>query len=139
MSESRAESAEPVVDGPTVVEPIYDFYLLALVKLLENLGEDSSLSMSFNVSGGLVYGQLVSRDVWEKLWLREVGQANEWVGDVLSQVASMKGEDGDEDRPVRFVHLKQATFVSGSTRQRLGLWRAPLAQIAGWSNSVPQE
>ncbi|MFF1261737.1 MULTISPECIES: hypothetical protein [unclassified Streptomyces] len=125
-------------DPVLIVEPVHDYYLHVLLRMLEADG-DNSISMAFNVNGGLVYGQMISRDSWEKRWIEEVGAASTFAGQVLKEVSRLRGEseDGDKKSLPRFVHLKDAVFVSGSTRQSLGLWRGPLAQIAGWSNTTP--
>jgi hypothetical protein len=141
MIEPQTEVVEQAPE-PVVVEPIPDYYLLVLTKLLESVSEDSSIGISFNVSGGLVYGNLITRGVWQKLWVSQVSEANDFVGEVLTQITQSPEDDADEDDGdglVRFVHLKNATYVSGDTRYRMGLWRAPLAHIAGWSNSTPNE
>ncbi|MET8212318.1 hypothetical protein ABZT51_41295 [Streptomyces sp. NPDC005373] len=126
-------------DGVLVVEPVHDYYLHVLLQMLELDGADS-ISMTFNVNGGLVYGQMVNRDAWEKLWIEQVDQASDFAGKVLKELASLREarRDDEEDELSRFVHLKNAIFVTGGTRQSLGLWRGPLAQIAGWSNSTPE-
>ncbi len=125
------------------MQPLYDYYVVLLQNLLEEVDENSSVGMSFNVSGGLVYGHMVTGSVWEKLWLREVGQQHEWTASVLDQVLRAddrrRRERGEQDELSGFVHLKDAVFVSGTIRRELGLWRAPLAQIAGWSNKLPHE
>ncbi|MEU6535542.1 hypothetical protein [Streptomyces sp. NPDC047000] len=140
MAQPQTDEVEPVRE-PVLVEPIYDFYLLVLAKMLEKVDDTSSVGISFNVSGGLVYGQLITREVWEKLWVSQVSAASDFAGEVLSGVVQARDEDIDNDEsvPIRFVHLKDATYVSGSTRYRLGLWRAPLAQISGWSNGTPND
>ncbi|MFF7966780.1 hypothetical protein ACFZC3_15610 [Streptomyces sp. NPDC007903] len=110
-------------------------------KLLETADEGSSLSISLNVSGGLVCGQLITRDEGKRLWHPSVGQADEQVGEILVEVDRLRAAEQDVDQlgePSRFVHLKDAIFVSGTYRQSLGLWRGPLAHIAGWSNSIPE-
>ncbi|HEY6115621.1 MAG TPA: hypothetical protein VI172_06650 [Candidatus Dormibacteraeota bacterium] len=140
MSGTTEETEETGAAEVVTIQPVHDFYLQALVTLLEQLDENSSMSMSFNVNGGLVYGQLITRADWEKLWVANVRQAHEWTGDVLDAIVRDAGErTGDEPAPSNFVHLKDAWFMSGNMRQRLSLWRGPLAQIGGWSHSIPGE
>ncbi|WP_369211213.1 hypothetical protein [Streptomyces flavofungini] len=134
------ELSPPVV----TVQAIHDFYLYAVLGMLEHAKDDSSVGVSFNVNGGLVYGQLIKRSVWQKLWLAEVSQASQFAGDVLSQITQLTDAEDTEDeadQPLNFhfVHLKDATFLSGGARQYLGLWRGAMAQIGGWSNSTPAE
>jgi len=139
QTEADEETPEPVV-----IETITDYYLVLLTKLLENLGEGSNLGITLHTNGGMVYGDLITHDGWEKLWISRVTEASDYVGDVLSQVtqARREDEDADEDdgsRPVRYLHLKDATYVSGTTKYRLDLWRGSIAQVAGWSLGKPNE
>ncbi|MFE2992455.1 hypothetical protein [Streptomyces sp. NPDC059262] len=137
MTHPDTQPSDADQDHVLIVEPVHDYYLHVLLRMLESDG-DNSISMTFNVNGGLVYGQMISRDSWEKRWIEEVGAASNFAGQVLKEVSRLRGEseDGEKGLP-RFVHLKDAVFVSGSTRQSLGLWRGPLAQIGGWSNTTP--
>jgi hypothetical protein len=139
MTQPESQSVHDNEDAILVVEPVHDFYLHVLLKILE-LDENNSIGMSFNVGGGMVYGQMISHAVWEKLWIEQVDAASGFAGDVLKEVARLRSEEAANEEPTsRFVHLKNATFLSGNTRQRLGLWRGPLAQISGWTNSTPAD
>ncbi|MFD7793657.1 hypothetical protein [Streptomyces sp. NPDC059759] len=139
--EQHEEDSVEHVGGTTTVEPVYDYYLMVQAKLLDTLDEDSSIGMSLNVAGGMVSGLLISRATWEKRWVAEVAAADENLGEILESVVGALDEHENskadsEPEPNRFVHMKDAMFISGSTRLDLGLWRAPMAQIAGWSNAM---
>ncbi|ELP64146.1 hypothetical protein PV735_05410 [Streptomyces turgidiscabies] len=125
-------------ESAEAIAPTADYYLVLMTTLLEKVGENSSIGVSLNISGGLVTGHLVTHKVWEALWKEQVSQANEWVGGVIARVLEETATDEVEDEaiPVRYIHLKDATFISGSTTSKVGLWRGPLHQVAGWTNST---
>lgn len=127
--------------GVVTVQPVQDLYLHILIRMLEEGGDHrSSMNMAFNVGGGLLYGQLISHAAWHEEWSELVRQANEWAGEVVDYAfEAVEGDEkGGQAEPSHFVHLRDATFLSGGVTQRLGLWRGPLAQIGGWSHSLPE-
>lgn len=143
MIQPQTEADEQTPE-PVVIETITDYYLVLLTTLLENLGEGSNLGITLNTTGGLVYGDLITHDAWEKLWISGVTEASDFVGDVFSQVLQARREeeaaDGDDGSgPVRYLHLKNATSMSGTDKYRVGLWRGSLAQVAGWSMGKPND
>lgn len=148
MSESTAGGPEQRDDTAhaNVVEPILDLDLQMLISMLD--GDETGQShfgVSLNIPGGLLYGQAISRRAYEEEWeqsLRDGGPGSEALAAVPRLVRETVREELGSRTPgllPRWVHLREATFLTGAANQtmRYALWRGRLADVAGWSLSLP--
>lgn len=149
MSESEAEGPEQRDDAahPNVVEPILDLDLQMLISMLD--GDETGQShfgVSLNIPGGLLYGQAISRRAYEEEWEQSLRDASGPGSEALARVPRLVRETLREElgsrKPgllPRWVHLREATFLTGAANQtmRYALWRGRLADVAGWSLSLP--
>ncbi len=132
---------------PRVVEPPLDPELRLLISLVNGDGENRShFGVSLNIPGGVIYGQVISRDAYAQEWeaaLRDLpGAGAESLArlpKLINQVLEKQHEEQETDPLPRWVHLRDATFLTGAPNQTMhyGLWRGRLADIVGWSLSIP--
>jgi len=127
-----------------------DMYLGVLSDLLElDTSHGSSVSVSLNIPGGVIYGQMISHSAWIEGWesgLRDVaGEGADLVAKMprmmrerMAERARERGAAGVEDN--RWVHLRNATFVTGAvnTTMHYRLWRGRLDDVVGWSLWQPE-
>ncbi|QNP61541.1 hypothetical protein [Streptomyces genisteinicus] len=148
MADERAVNGGEQAPGyPGVVEPLLDTELRMLVRLVDRDDENRShFGVSLNIPGGVIYGQVISRDAYALEWeasLRGLPGAGAEslarIPRVINEVLEEQRDDRDDDPLPRWVHLRDATFLTGSTAQtmRYGLWRGRLADVVGWSLSIP--
>ncbi|OKK22924.1 hypothetical protein AMK16_01975 [Streptomyces sp. CB00455] len=106
----------------------------------------SRFGVSLNIPGGVLYGQVISRRAYEEEWetsLRDLpGPGSEALARVprlLREAVDGAVGSGPADRLPRWVHLRDATFLTGAANQTMhfALWRGRLADVAGWSLSLP--
>lgn len=138
--------------GPVLTEPITDFYLGTLIKVLEaDTTNTASVSMTLTMSGGIVCGHLVSKDAWKALWAKQMQDATgsaaeafrtfpDTIDSILDEARDEAGEEEPEDDGVRrFVHLKDATlFAPGQVRIRMPAWRGRMEAVSGWALGAPK-
>ncbi|MBM9623646.1 hypothetical protein [Streptomyces zhihengii] len=132
---------------PGVVEPLMDMELRMLVRLVDQDEENRShFGVSLNIPGGVIYGQVVSRDAYAREWessLRGLpGAGAEGLARIprlIDEVVEGRRDEREADPLPRWVHLRNATFLTGATAQTMHyeLWRGRLADVVGWSLSIP--
>ncbi|MFJ5809719.1 hypothetical protein OG906_02445 [Streptomyces sp. NBC_01426] len=133
--------------SPEVVEPLLDLELRMLINLVNKDEENRShFGVSLNIPGGVIYGQVISRSAYAQEWetaLRDLpGAGAESLARLprlINQVLEEQSEEQETDPLPRWVHLQDAVFLTGAANQtmRYGLWRGRLADIVGWSLSIP--
>ncbi|MCX4529997.1 hypothetical protein OG982_30725 [Streptomyces sp. NBC_01551] len=134
---------------PEVTEPVLDMYLGLLVPLLE-LDERNHIPVTLTVSGAVIYGELISYDVWKSEWVKLLQESTQGAGvDVLAKfpqsVDDVRQELVDAGElhvlksPPRFVHLRDVSILGGSHSTTINhrLWRGRLAEVSGWSLGTP--
>ncbi|MEU1078598.1 hypothetical protein ABZ404_39065 [Streptomyces sp. NPDC005878] len=124
-----------------------DLYLQALIFMVEQDPQNSA-SITLVVPGAVVHGQLIGWEAWRAAWkvqLRAVGtgtgvEAVAALPDVIDRAVErlrdeLAGEDTEEDPLRHYVHLRNATVVSGapSTSVTGVLWRGRVAEVVGWN------
>ncbi|KQX76051.1 hypothetical protein [Aeromicrobium sp. Root472D3] len=121
-----------------------DVLLSFTVRMMEKLdtgdGPTSSMSLTINVPGGVISGQLIARHRWV-----EQIQAAMMAAD--AQTGKAFGEAFEELKPPadakpNFLHLQNAHYVSGGSASAGDgfLWRGRISDVSGWSftQAVPQ-
>lgn len=143
------EGREPH-DHVVVAEPIRDIYLHVLLELLhKDDSNQSAMSVTLQVGGALVTGELISRGRWEdefRAWLATIdGSAD--VLTAMLDVVNSEIQDADEPAPLNFLHLRDAKFITnyrgtleGTEAMGPGrpLWRARIVDVQGWSLGRPE-
>ncbi|MER5996426.1 hypothetical protein [Streptomyces viridosporus] len=130
-------------------DPVRDTYLMMILAMLENDSSNkSALTVTLQVGGVLVTGELISHGRWQdefKAWLATVGGSS----DVLTAVVDTVDQelaDQDQDEPMQFLHLRDAKFITnyGGSMQGISpqgparpLWRTRIAEVQGWSLGRP--
>jgi hypothetical protein len=125
-----------------------DFYLDTLIDFIagpDNDAPDSSMSMTLTVNGTVVTGDLISAGRWAEQVLQSITDAVEPIGKAFRRVHEA-ATDFDKKRtaerealdqpPIarRFVHLQSVQLNPGHPNTvNLPLWRAPLADVDGWT------
>lgn len=132
---------------PEVVEPVMDLHLRFLVKMLnDDETKQSTFGISLNIPGGVIYGQAISHDAYLDDWEAGVREANgngvEYLATLpreISKVVEEETKDLAKDPLPRMIHLRDATFLTGAPIQTMEyrLWRGRIADVTGWSLSVP--
>ncbi len=146
--ESRASAGEqPRLRSPEMVEPLLDLELRMLINLVNKDEENRShFGVSLNIPGGVIYGQVISRSAYALEWEAALsglpGAGAESLASLprlINQVLDEQLAEYDTDPLPRWVHLRDATFLTGAPNQTMhyGLWRGRLADIVGWSLSIP--
>lgn len=145
MSEETHEAHSHVV----IPEPVRDIYLMSILAMLdEDESNTSALSVTLQVGGAIVCGELIGHSRWQselKAWLATVGGSS----DVISNLVEIVHEELSENGPNRptHLHLRDAKFITnyaggieGFTPQGPSrpLWRARIADVQGWSLGRPQ-
>lgn len=145
MNDSAAHAAQD--STPTTTQPVPDVQLQMLIRLLE---EDprSSLPITLNVPGGVVYGDLIAHDAWKADWEQSLRGMETLSSGLLSRfpetvdqaVDEMTGEAGAHHLP-RWIHLRNATVTTGGINGAIELpvWRGRLADVAGWALGRPEQ
>ncbi|MCX4825248.1 hypothetical protein OG883_36405 [Streptomyces sp. NBC_01142] len=143
-----SDSAEPARRDatPTVVEPVPDLQLQLLIRLL---GQDprSSLPITLNIPGGVLYGDLIAHEAWKADWAQSLRRMEGPGAHLLAKfpetvdqiIDELHGEDGNGSQGLpRWIHLRSVTIVTGAKKPVTSpLWRARLADISGWSLGKP--
>ncbi|MFI5756705.1 hypothetical protein [Streptomyces sp. NPDC051569] len=132
---------------PSTTEPVLDLQLQMLIRLLEE-DPGSSLPITLNVPGGVVYGDLITREEWKADWAASLHQVRSVGADLLARlpetvdetVGELLGEEGQRHLP-RWIHLRKATLPAGGVTSgvELPVWRGRLADVAGWALGRPSD
>ncbi|MFD6875007.1 MULTISPECIES: hypothetical protein [unclassified Streptomyces] len=150
---------QPETDGqrtgprhPELVEPLLDIELRMLINLVEKDEEDRShFGVSLNIPGGVIYGSVISRSAYARVWESELRGLPGAGAESLARLPRLINEVLQEERAAgtvagatadplpRWVHLRDAHFLTGSSAQTMhyALWRGRLADVVGWSLSIP--
>ncbi|RDG38442.1 hypothetical protein [Streptomyces corynorhini] len=131
---------------PALTEPVPDLQLQMLIRLL---GEDpgAGLPVTLNVPGGLVHGDLITRDAWKADWAEALHRVRADGTELLARfpeavdeaVDEVRGEDGSHLLP-RWIHLRKVTLTAAGRPDgiELPVWRGRLADVAGWALGRPE-
>jgi hypothetical protein len=114
----------------------------AMLRMLGKLASPQvTMSITLVLHGGIAMGELISRDMWLDLWVKEIraaGQSGQVFADALTTIMSEAGiyliddELPDKDQPSR-LHLKDARILSGQYNVGPMLLRVRIDAIAAWS------
>lgn len=140
MSEDKPEAHSHVV----IPEPVRDMYLMAILAMLDaDESNKSALSVTLQVGGALVTGELIGHGRWRselKAWLATIGGNSDVISDLVSIVEEELAER-PQDRPSH-LHLRDARFITSYASSMEGiapygperpLWRTRIAEVQGWS------
>lgn len=145
MSEETHKHSHVVIP-----DPVRDVYLMVIASMLEDDETNrSALSVTLQVGGALVAGELISHSRWRdefKAWLATIGGSSDVISGAVDSVEEVLAEQ-DSDRPMQFLHLMDAKFITNYVGSMEGvtpqgpsrpLWRARIADVQGWSLGRPQ-
>lgn len=146
---SDAASADPAPMGDTASEPRYpkDLYLDILMDFVlgsNNDSEDGSFGITLSLQGQAISGLAISHDAWTRHFVDQLREASSGLGDAMSTLfdnfnarnreVAARAESSEQLRPSRrFIHLRDATVFTGTTRLNVGLTRVALDDVSGWS------
>ncbi|WP_043463819.1 hypothetical protein [Kitasatospora sp. MBT66] len=141
MGWRKAEEAGlRVLENPDGRYP--DPYLELLRLGVQHTGD--RLVVTLYLAGGVVTGQIITLDEWEKRILREIKQQSSGVRNSAGGPMGVLDERADEQETDRsdadspFVHLRDALYRrSGCEPLNVPTWRGPIAAITGWSVGEP--
>jgi len=145
------EEARELHDHVDVAEPVRDVYLNVLLGMLNgDKSHESALSVTVQVGGLLVAGELISHGRWEaefRAWLATIGGDSDALVTMLDVVNRELGPpEEDESKPLNFLHLRNAKFITNHQGTINGptamgperpLWRARIADVEGWTLGRP--
>ncbi|MFJ4923854.1 hypothetical protein [Streptomyces sp. NPDC088725] len=143
MNDSTERNGQDV--APTVTEPVPDLQLQMLIRLLDK-DPRSSLPITLNVPGGVVYGDLIAHEAWKADWATSLRRVETLSAGLLAgfpetvdqAVGELRGEDTGHHLP-RWIHLRKATLTTGGVGPavELPVWRGRLSDVAGWALGRP--
>ncbi len=119
-----------------------DGILQTLVSLAQTTG--LSMSLTLNVSGTTVTGELVGRNSWLDLLALELpGNDGSTLGGSLQENFRTDDDDLVDYTTYGFIHLRDAKFFVGNKMAPGSggvLWRGRLSEVSGWcfGEMVPQ-
>jgi hypothetical protein len=141
MSTEHDPLHEPA--APVVTEPVPDLQLQMLIRLI---GQDAhaTLPLTLVVGGGFLYGDLISHEAWTAEWARSLRGIDGPGADLLElfpqqvdqAVVDRQGHETPQRLP-QWIHLRDATGVTGSEPVHMPLWRGRLTDVSGWSLGKP--
>lgn len=144
MNDETSEAPKPHTDL-VVPDPVRDAYLAVILSMLEeDKSNKSALSVTLQVGGILVAGELIGHGRWRdelKAWLATIGGSSDVVSGVVDAVEQQR-EEADRDGPMHFLHLRDATFLTNCAPGPDGvvplgpgrpLWRTRISDVQGWS------
>lgn len=123
--------------------------MMILAMLEEDSTNKSALSVTLQVGGALVTGELISHGRWQdefRAWLATIGGSSDVLATVIDAV-NRELQDQDEDELMQFLHLRDAKFITNYAGSMEGitpqgperpLWRTRIAEVQGWSLGRPQ-
>ncbi|WP_086559411.1 hypothetical protein [Streptomyces africanus] len=140
MSEEKPQAHSHVV----IPEPVRDVYLMSILAMLdEDESHKSALSVTLQIGGALVTGELIGHGRWRselKAWLATIGGSSDVISDLVGIVEEELAEQ-PQSRPSH-LHLRDAKFITNYTTSMNGiapqgperpLWRTRIADVQGWS------
>jgi hypothetical protein len=127
-----------------------DIYLYLLMEILDSdETNQSAVSVTLMVGGGVVCGELVSHARWrgemEEMLQGVGGPGPELVSKMLQTVGREAGPRKD-DQLLSYVHLRKAKIITNyratlESDEQMGpefpLWRTRLADVQGWTLGRP--
>jgi hypothetical protein len=132
-----------------IPDPVRDIYLMSILSLFDDdKTNTSALSVTLQVGGVLVTGELIGHGRWQselKAWLATVGGSSDVISDLFGIVEEELAEHGP-GRPSH-LHLRDAKFITNYAGSMEGivpqgperpLWRTRVADVQGWSLGRPQ-
>ncbi|MET9800854.1 hypothetical protein [Streptomyces sp. NPDC006368] len=127
--------------GPAVTEPVADVQLQILCRLLAQ-SPRSSLPITLHLPSGIIYGDLITHEAWKAEWsqsLRHIeGHGAQLLATLPETVDQTMDElSGDGSHLPRWIHLREATSITGPKLVSASLWRGRLADVSGWSLGKP--
>lgn len=132
------ENPIPDASPPSLAHPpVYDYHL----HVLSNFAQDNpgfSVSVTLDVQGVVISGELVGRNDWFDELDRRYGETAGAVTKALKELGQWE-EDEDSDEPERedyWIHIKDAHRDSVTARPAEFdgmMWRGKIASIDGWS------
>lgn len=100
--------------------------------------------MTLSIGGTLISGLVISQARWLKLWAEcirpHAAPLADGLESGLAPTLAMRAEMAERRTTAglltpspRFIHLEDATIVTGGFRQKVGLWRVSRSSIDGWT------
>ncbi|MFK4103249.1 hypothetical protein ACI2L1_24840 [Streptomyces sp. NPDC019531] len=146
MSEDQSAGHSHVVRP----DPVRDVYLMTILAMLdEDSSNKSAVSVTLQVGGALVTGELIGHGRWQdefKAWLATIGGSSDVLATVFDAIDQERAGH-DQDDPNQFLHLRNAKFITNYLGSMEGitpqgperpLWRTRIAEVQGWSLGRPQ-
>jgi hypothetical protein len=132
-----------------IPDPVRDVYLMAILSMLdEDDTNTAALSVTLQVGGALVAGEMIGHSRWRtelKAWLATIGGSSDAISDLVTMVEEEFAEQG-QTWPSH-LHLRDAKFITNYAGSMQGispqgperpLWRTRIADVQGWSLGRPQ-
>lgn len=127
-----------------------DIYLYSLMEILDaDDTNQSAVSVTLMVGGGVVCGELISHARWRvetEALMRGIGGAGPEAFARMLQVIDEESGPREDDQPLSYVHLRKARIVTnyratldGVEQQgpELPLWRTRVSDVQGWAIGRP--
>lgn len=123
--------------------------MMILAMLDKDSSNQGALSVTLQVGGVLVTGELISRGRWQdefRAWLATIGGSSDVLTAVVDAVDQELAEQ-EQTGPMQFLHLRDAKFITNYAGSMDGiapqgperpLWRTRIAEVQGWSLGRPQ-
>jgi hypothetical protein len=140
VSEETSEPHSHVV----IPDPVRDVYLMSIVAMLDSDETNrSALSVTLQVGGVLVTGELIGHSRWRnelKAWLATIGGDADSISHLVGVVEDELAAQGQTRS--NHLHLRDAKFITNYTTSMEGiapqgperpLWRTRIADVQGWS------
>jgi hypothetical protein len=140
-----SEETEKPHSHVVIPDPVRDVYLMVILSMLnEDKTHRSAISVTLQVGGALVTGELIGHSRWRaemKGWLATIGGDSDVITTLVDSVEQEIEEQGEEG-PTHFLHLRDAKFITNYTSSMQGiapygperpLWRTRIADVQGWS------
>ncbi|MFI6448525.1 hypothetical protein [Kitasatospora sp. NPDC050543] len=104
----------------------------------------NDVTVTLVLDGAIVTGTVVSLDVWERLFLRQLDDHDSNLRRATKTALGHLDDTADEGRrrrePARpFLHLRDVTYRSGRSTHILPTWRGPIDAISGWTLGGPDQ
>ncbi|MEU5877995.1 hypothetical protein [Spirillospora sp. NPDC047279] len=107
-----------------------------LEALAAQAGEHGGLAVTLFFGGGVLTGTLIDLAQWEHLWLEAIATTQPRLADGLrkglaanrAEGAASSGQEADS-----FLHMKDATLITGKATRPVELWRGRASAVTGWT------
>lgn len=146
MTEAPVGGSEGIPVQPEGAPASYDAdLLLGMLVAVINSHADNSAGITLSLGGSLVSGLAINAKTWmdrQEEVLREFSQPIAAIFDGWAQALADQAPDGDgstieeaieQVADAHFVHLTDATIVTGPHQRDLGLMRVRLDRVDSWS------